>query len=100
MEVDTGASLSIISEQTFREIASPTDKLQSTSITLTTYSCDNLHIMETYDVQVGYKSVTDTSISSSTRPWTKFIWEKLVRKDQDRMELYLLTSGTVIISSH
>ena len=50
MEVDTGASLSIISEQTFQVIASPTDKLQSTSITLTTYSGDNLHIMGTYDV--------------------------------------------------
>ena len=47
MEVDTGASLSIISEQTFQAIASPTDKLQSTNITLTTYSGDNLHIMGT-----------------------------------------------------
>ena len=60
MEVDTGASLSIISEQTFRAIASPTDKLQSTSITLTTYSGDNLHIVGTYDVQVGYKSQSQT----------------------------------------
>ena len=54
MEVDTGASLSIISEQTFRAIASPTDKLQLTSITFTTYTGDNLHIMGTYDVQVLY----------------------------------------------
>ena len=60
MEVDTGASLSIISKQTFRAIASPTDKLQSTSITLTTYSGDNLHIMGTYDVQVDYKSQSQT----------------------------------------
>ena len=60
MEVDTGASLSIISEQTFWAIASPTDKLQSTSITLTTYSGDNLHIMGTYDVQVDYKSQSHT----------------------------------------
>ena len=50
MTVDTGASLAIISEQTFRAIASPTDKLQSTSVTLTTYSGNNLHIMGTYDV--------------------------------------------------
>ena len=60
MEVDTGASLSIISEQTFRAIASPTDRLQSTSITLTTYSGDNFHIMGTYDVQVGYKCQSQT----------------------------------------
>ena len=60
MEVDTDASLSIINEQTFQVIASPTDKLQSTSITLTTYSGDNLHIMGTYDVQVDYKSQSQT----------------------------------------
>ena len=60
MEVDTGASLSVISEQTFQAIASPTDKLQATSITLTTYSGQNLHILETYDVQVGYKSQSQT----------------------------------------
>ena len=60
IEVDTGASLSIISEQTFWAIACPTDKLQLTSITLTTYSRDNLHILGTYDIQVGYKSQSQT----------------------------------------
>ena len=57
MEVDTGASLSVISEQTFQAITSPTDKFQATSITLTTYSG---HILGTYDVQVGYKIHSQT----------------------------------------
>ena len=39
---------------------SPTDKLQPTSITLTTCSGDYLHIMETYTIQVGYKSQSRT----------------------------------------
>ena len=60
MEVDTGASISVISGQTFQAIASPTDKLQTTSITFTTYSGQNLHILGTYDVQVGYNSHSQT----------------------------------------
>ena len=60
MEVDTGASLSVISEQTFKAIVSPTDELQATSITLTTYSGQNLHILGIYDIQVGYKSQSQT----------------------------------------
>ena len=60
MEVDTGASPSVISKQTFLAILSPTDKLQPMSITLTTYSGDNLHIMGSYNVQAGYKSQSQT----------------------------------------
>ena len=51
---------SLVSEETFQAIASPTDKLQLTIIILTTYSGDNLHIMVIYDVQVGYKSQLQT----------------------------------------
>ena len=60
MEVDTGGSLSVISEQTFWAIASPRDKLQATSITLYTYSGHNLHILGTCNIQVGYKSQSQT----------------------------------------
>ena len=60
MELDTGASLSVISEQTFQSIASPTDKLQPTDITLTTYTGQSLSILGTYDVQVCYQSQVHT----------------------------------------
>ena len=60
MELDTGASLSVISEQTFHSIASPTDKLQPTDITLTTYTGHSLSILGTYDVQVCYQSQVHT----------------------------------------
>ena len=54
------ASVSVISEQTFQAIASSTDKLEPTDITLSTYSGDNLHILGTYDVQVNYGSQSYT----------------------------------------
>ena len=60
MELDTGASLSVISEQTFHSIASTTDKLQSTDITLTTYTGHSLSILGTFDVQVCYQSQVHT----------------------------------------
>ena len=60
MELDTGALLSVISEQTFHSIASTTDKLQSTDITLTTYTGHSLSILGTFDVQVCYQSQVHT----------------------------------------
>ena len=60
MELDTGASLSIISEETFHSIAQPMDNLQSTDIALTTYTGESLNIMGTYNVQVCYQSQVHT----------------------------------------
>ena len=54
MELDTGASLSIISEETFRSIAQPMDNLQPTDIALTTYTGESLSIMGIYNVLVCY----------------------------------------------
>ena len=60
MELDTGASLSIISEETFCCIAWPMDNLQPTDIALTTYTGESLSIMGTYNVQVCYQSQVHT----------------------------------------
>ena len=60
MELDTEASLSIISEETFRSIAQPMDNLQPTDIALTTYTGESLSIMGTYNVQVCYQSQVHT----------------------------------------
>jgi hypothetical protein len=55
MEIDTGASLSVISEQTFHNISAPTDKLLKTDITLTTYTSDELNILGLYNVRVRHR---------------------------------------------
>ena len=93
MEVDTGASLSVTSEQSVQQTSYKRRKLHSPLIQVTISI-----FWEPTKFKLVKKSVTDTSSSSNTRPWTKLIWEKLVRKDQDRLELYLLSSGTVISS--
>ena len=50
MELDTGALLSTISEETFHSIAQPMDNLQPTDIALTTYTGESLSIMGIYNV--------------------------------------------------
>ena len=52
MELDTGASLSIISEDTYKSICSVTDHLKPTC----TYTGDTLAVLGYIDVQVEYES--------------------------------------------
>ena len=54
MEVDTGASVSVISEQTFQAIASSTDELEPTDITL-------LVIIYTSWVLAMFKLITEVN---------------------------------------
>ena len=53
MEVDTGASLSIISEETFNKEFNQTE-LKPTDITLQTYSGEPLTILEMMDAKIVY----------------------------------------------
>ena len=57
MEVDTGASVSIISEETYNRLWSRRDRpaLQQSAITLRTYSGEQLTIKGTIEVDVQYK---------------------------------------------
>ncbi len=56
MEVDTGASLSIISEASYRYVWAATDKvLEETPIQLRTYSGESLEVLGCLEVEVCYK---------------------------------------------
>ena len=56
MELDTGASLSVISEDTYKSIFSVTDQLKPTDVFLRTYTGEALVVLGYIDVQVEYES--------------------------------------------
>lgn len=60
MELDTGASLSIISEKIFKSVFKDSIRLDSTNISLRTYSGELLPVLGTVDVEVVYDSQTVT----------------------------------------
>ena len=59
MEIDTGASLSLVSEQTYQELW-PSVPLQSTSMNLKTYSGTPLKVLGLMNVEVCYEQQTIT----------------------------------------
>ena len=59
MELDTGASLSIISEDVFKSL-SPRPPLEPTSVKLKTYSGESLEILGKVHVIVNYEGNTYT----------------------------------------
>ena len=54
MEVDTGASLSIISESTYLSLIAPSE-LKSTDLTLQTYTGENIVVLGSLEVNVSYE---------------------------------------------
>ena len=60
MEVDTGASLSIISEETFNKEFNQTE-LKPTDITLQMYSGEPLTILEMMDTEIVYNDQSSIS---------------------------------------
>ena len=56
MELDTGASVSIISEKTFNENFRGIVALQPSTVSLTSYSGHELEIIGQADVEITYKS--------------------------------------------
>ena len=57
MEVDTGASLSIISEDTYRKIW-PTKELEASNVKLQTYAKEPLLVVGARNVEVSYEGQT------------------------------------------
>ena len=61
MEIDTGASVSIISEETYNRLWSPEDAppLQESSVKLRTYSGEQIGVKGSTTVTVRYKNQTE-----------------------------------------
>ena len=58
MELDTGASVSVISESTYNTVLKDTVPLESTDISLRTYMGEELPVLGVATVAVGYESQT------------------------------------------
>ena len=57
MELDTRASLSLMSENVYHKLW-PGRSLDSTTVRLQTYACESLELVSSATVQVGYESQT------------------------------------------
>ena len=83
MELDTGASVSIINEQIYRSIFHSTGQLQPTDITLATYTGETLTILGSLNAHVEYQAQSQNLpllVVQGHGP--SIFWQKLVRKDQ------------------
>ena len=60
MELDTGATLSICSEETYKSIFGDNHRLDQSDIVLRTYTGENLSVLGTVDVDVNYEGQTVT----------------------------------------
>ena len=56
MELDAGASLSLISKDTYKSVSSVNDKLKPIDVSLLTYTGETLAVLGYVDVQVEYES--------------------------------------------
>ena len=56
MEVDTGAALSLINEETFSKIKTGDSHLEPTTITLKTYTAESVQLLGVMEVDVTYES--------------------------------------------
>lgn len=54
--IDTGASLSLVSEKTYNSLSLPTDTCRPTDCTQSTYTGEKLTILGFWDVQVEYQT--------------------------------------------
>ena len=60
MELDTGASLSIVSKKAFKSVFKETIRLQPSNTSLHTYSGEDLTVLGIADVNVTYESQNAT----------------------------------------
>ena len=58
MELDTGASVSVISESTYNTVLKDTVRLESTDISLRTYMGEELPVLGVVTVAASYESQT------------------------------------------
>ena len=63
MEVHTGASVTVISEQTFRQTLKSTPKIQSSDANLHTYTGEEIRVLGTTKVPVDYNNQKTTLTS-------------------------------------
>ena len=89
MEVDTGASLSIVSEHTYNELSLVLGPLSPSNVNLVTYTGEKLKVLGSLNVQVQYNSqcltlpllvVQGTGPSLLGRNWPeriKFNWSEI-----------------------
>jgi hypothetical protein len=81
MELDTGAAVTVISENTFNSIFKDTIYLQPSHIALRTYLDTEVPILGTAEVKVQYESQTATlPLVVVKGQGAKFIWSQLVNK--------------------
>ena len=87
MEVDTGASVSIISERTYNNLKLAGVALKPTDIILCTYTGEILSILGTVDVDVQYESQTKTlSLIIVKGHGPSLFWKKLPFSNQAELE--------------
>ena len=108
MEVDTGASLSIISEATYRDMWATKDKvLEETTIPLRTYSGESLKVLGRVEVEVLYKEqkaqlplivVAGEGPSLLGRDWLEHLrldWREIHRLQGDSLQTVLARHSEV-----
>ncbi|XP_065892760.1 uncharacterized protein [Dysidea avara] len=76
MQLDTGTSISIISEATYNRLwpQGKTPAIQESHVKLKTYSGERLTVKEVIKVEVQYRTIT---VSCGLGKWTKFVWKGL-----------------------
>ena len=96
MQVDTGASLSLMSETTFREHW-PQRSLSSTQVRLCSYSGEAIPVLGSVDVNVTYKSQSVTVplivVKGSGLTLMGHNWLQLITLDWQ--EIFLLQNNPV-----
>ena len=60
MEIDTGASLSLINEDTFQRLGKDQSALQEAQVNLRTYTKEEIPVLGSCSVRVQYKEQTQT----------------------------------------
>ena len=111
MEIDTGASLSIISDETYQSFwtSQPKPELQPTTVKLHTYTQDSITVLASITVDVAYKGQSKTlsllvvagqGPSLLGRNWLKELqldWQELyqINQSEDTLQALLQKHKTV-----
>ena len=77
MEVDTGASVSLVSERTYNKYW-PNKRLEKSAVTLRTYSKEKLRILGSMTVCKVQRTKTQATTTNSSWRWVKFAGTQLV----------------------
>ena len=90
MEVDTGASISIMSESTFKDTwKSNSPPLQASRICVKTYTGEALDVLGSIDVEVGYETEGILAGTHSGRRWSYIVGTGLAAKPEAKLGCHL-----------